>query len=210
MMPWPDRSAPRMRGQVLPLVAILITLVCCFCALAVDLSGAYRAEAALAQHLEVAKDSVMADLTALKFADADPAAGPWVDDVARALSADGYHGTLRVWWVEAPRSATGDCDRLVVLRVEVGDTCESALAQLVGHPETTVSRSLTFWANPYSTSTIWRPGSSSAGSRLVYEGEVADGTWSLSHRAASEAEVPADVGEAEAEGLSSLLGGGQQ
>lgn len=202
------RDGGRMGGQVLPVVGIMLVALVCAVALAVDLSGGYRMEAAQTQELELAKDSVMADLVALKFSDDDPAATPWVDVVGDALMSDGYRGAFRVWWLELPETLTGPLDRLVVMRVELVQSHSDSFSQVMGISETPVSSSLTFWANPYSTQEVWRPAGSGGETRLVYEGSVSDSGWTSTHRACSKADLPDDVVDAANEGLSGLSGGG--
>ena len=205
------RSHERARGtcgQVLPVVGIMLVALVCAVALAVDLSGAYRMEAAQRQELELAKDSVMGDLVALKFSDADPASAPWVADVGDALFADGFRGDFRVWWVELPESLTGPLDRLVVMRVELSQTYEDGLSQAMGVSDTPVSSTITFWANPYSSQEVWRPSGSGEESRLVYDGTVGDGGWTATHRSCARSALPEDVIDSANEGLSQLSGGG--
>ena len=197
-----------LRGQVIPIVTIGLVAVAVAVALAVDLSGAYRMEAAQRQELELAKDSVMGDLVALKFSDADPPATDWVSDVGDALHSDGYRGSFRVWWVEMPESLTGPLDRLVVMRVELMQTYEDAVSGVMGITETPVSSSICFWANPYSSQQVWRPSDAADEARLVYDGSVTDAGWTTTHRACSRAELPGEVVDEANEGLSHLSGGG--
>lgn len=196
-----------MRAQVMPIVGVVIAAMLAMSALAVDLTGAWQAHARQQQLCEFAKDRVMGDLTALKFSTASPASRPWADDVASALAADGYEGDFAVWYYELPESRTGESDRLVVLRVELSRERASVLARVLGHDSTTVSDELTWWANPYSSSTLWRPDGTSGGACVRYEGRIEHGSVTMSGRGASTSELPRSVTDAATDGLANLSGG---
>ena len=198
----------RMSGQVLPIVALTITLVICMCAMAVDLSGAYRVEASQKQRLEFAKEAVMADLVAIKGDEAGFSATK--SDVASALAADGFEGDAKVWLVELPESLTGALDRVRVVRVELTQEHESVLAEVMGSESTIVSSAITFSINPYSSTAVHRPGPFGADeAREAVELEFGGGTYvTKSSRTPSRAELPDDVIDEANDALSHLSGCG--
>lgn len=181
----------RMGGQVLPLVGVMLTVMLCMCALAVDLGGAWRVEAAQKQRLELAKEAVMADLVVVKTSTSATNRASW--DAANALALDGYAGQVTVWAAELPESVTGALDRLVVVRVELSQTYESTLAGLMGKGEIPVSSAITFSINPYSSTVVERAysyGPAEHCSKLSMElVKDASGSRRTTYRSHSEADV---------------------
>lgn len=196
-------------GQVLPIVALMLTVIVCMCAMAVDLSGSYRLEASQKQRLELAKESVMSDLVALKGDDRGYAAT--VDDVRAALAADGFEGTYRVIVAELPKEITGEQDRLQVVRVELEQSHRSVLAQVMGVGTTTVSSALTFSINPYSSTVVHRPAATGDRESLTLTEQAlgaqgATGTAKVTSLARSQ--LPDDVFEEANDALPHLSGCG--
>lgn len=144
-----------LEGQALVLFALALTCLCGMAALAVDASGAWRAHSRLVSACELAKDSHLNSLNAVKFSD-DPAQAS-LDIVLDELESDGFQGTWELTYYELPESETGSADRFAGVRVELGQDYRTILAGVLGHQTIQVADALSWSVNPYSSSTVWRP-----------------------------------------------------
>ncbi len=164
-------------GQALVMLALSLTALCGVAALAVDASGAWRAHARLVSSAELAKDSSLTSVNALKFSD-DPAATAH-DLVTDALAADGFCGSYEVTYYELPVSETGMADRFGGVRVELHQPYETLIAGVIGVTELDVACDLSWSVNPYSSSVVWRPSEEAFGRR--YRGTIdQDGSVAVS------------------------------
>lgn len=165
----------RLQGQALVLVALAIPVILGMTALAVDLSGAWRAHARLVSGCELTKDSTLNSLNVVKFSD-DPAAS-LLDLATDALSSDGFVGTFELTYYELPQSASGPSERWAGARLELRQTYRTLIAGVVGKDTLPVAAALSWSINPYSSSVVWRPPSVTC---RTYRGSVSeDGTVSI-------------------------------
>lgn len=157
-----SRRATGAAAQVLPMLAVTLVGLVAVIALAVDLSGAWRVRQRQTQTLELAKESVMTSLNAVKFSDVP--AGEVLQLTLDAFARDGYDASegltsdVTLWYYEEPESATGAGNRLAVVTVQMHQSYDSILAWVVGKRSIDIADQLTWTINPYSTTKVWRPG----------------------------------------------------
>lgn len=196
-------------GQVLPLVAIMISALVAMGSLAIDLSGAFGAATRQRQVAESAKNAVLADQLTLGFSDAAQPQDPWKDDVVRALSAEGYTGDYEIWVYEYGESRTGAADRVVGMTVRLSETYRTDLGAILGKPTFPVASSTSWWSNPSSEGKVWRPSGAASDTGRLYAGTMEGGTVKTSSsKAVDYASLPNGTKAALAEAMSNRAGAG--
>lgn len=180
------------RGSAAPLVAALCLLLAFFCAVAVDLSGAFLVRESLANDLAAAKDEASAPQNSIAMKNAEDPGAEIAATLARSLRSNGYQGEIEVWVCEAPASEVPERRRALAWGAQISTSYETYFARAVGVGDIDVATSICASAVPYSSGRAWRPAQTGLGGKYEFAAGSSPEDFSFS-KATSESQLPKEV-----------------
>lgn len=164
-----------------------------FCALAVDLTGAWRLSQKQGDALQMTKDYVLGNGNTIKFASDGP-------KEAALISEEALMSTDFLPDPDCPRSAVvstyeslsydTQANRYIGVHIELKDTYRTTFARILGINKIPVRMSIAFVIDGYSTTRVWGVPSSSGGYKRSWE--IGNESGKLDATISSERHIGAD------------------
>lgn len=159
------------RGSVVPLAVVSVFILIAFVSFSVDQGIAYAAKARQENAIDGARASCMDASFALAAKNDEDPARAVARQVTESVRAQGFSGSVTVWFYEAPRDAMPRSQRLWVVGIQLQEDVPTVFARGFGIGSIPAASYQVVDVVPYASDRAWRPEERVSGRYEVRAGE---------------------------------------
>lgn len=162
------------RGNIAPLVVVSVLLLFTVLSFAVDQSIAYGQKLKQEDVLEQMRLTCMDASFGLSLKNSNDPGREVALAVSEIARAEGFEGSIKVWFYEKPREEVGPSTRFWVMGFQLQEASPTIFAKGWGLASIPVASWKVITAQPYASKQVWRPASASSGKYVCAQGVGAD------------------------------------